>query len=453
MKPTVYIKTYGCQMNVRDSERALALLEAHGYARAATESEAGIVLLNTCSVRGKAEAKAIGKLGLLVASKRTAPTRRIGAMGCMVQRLQEALFDEVPGLDFAVGTDALPRLPRILERVHSGERTVLDVARYPHSPDDPEGHTTAGPSAFVNILYGCNRGCTYCVVPGVRGREWSRQAESVRAEVASRVEQGIREVTVLGQSVMSYGVANDVWTGGPARGARYREAFPQLLATLSEIEGLSRLRFTSGHPSGCSRELADAMADLPPVCEHIHLPLQSGSDRILRLMRRGYTVADYRAAVEALRARVPQLAVTTDIIVGFPTESDGEFSKTREFMDEMAFDSAFIFKYSARPGTVAADWEDTVSADEKMRRNHALLDDQKRRARAFNTAYVGRTVEVLVEGPSKRNTARWAGRTRTNKIVVFEPAPGLAVGQLRQVRIEQSTPLSLRGRLADREET
>lgn len=447
--PRVWIHTYGCQMNVRDSEAVAALLRAHGYQLAASEAQADIVIVNTCSVRRKAEEKAWGKLGLLLAESR-GTSRIVGAMGCMVERLGPAIAERLPGLAFALGTRRLASLPDALAAVQSGRGPVVAVGG-----DNPEqaarltAHLSGAVSAFVSILFGCNRGCTYCIVPTVRGAEWSRPAVDVLAEIRGLAEAGVKEVTLLGQSVMSYGRANAVWEGAPPSPRGFTEPLPRLLEAVAAVSGIRRVRFTSGHPSGCTAELARAMAELPAVCDHLHLPLQSGSDRILERMRRGYTVAEYLAAVERLRAAVPTLALTTDVIVGFPGETAEDFERTRELMERVGFDNAFIFQYSPRPGTPAAAWVDDVPPEEKLRRNHVLLADQDRRGLAINRALVGRTLEVLVEGPSARRATRWTGRTTTDKVVIFEPRQGVPRGAIVPVFIERACPQTLHGRLAD----
>ncbi len=440
-----HVITYGCQMNVRDSEAVSALLMRQGYERAEGEADADIIVINTCSVRGKAEAKALGKLGLLVAdSRRKHPDRVIGVMGCMVQRLGDKLFKKVPGLGFGIGTHALSRLPLVLQEVFEGKAPVLDV----DEEDDPEvltGHIEGDLSAFVNILLGCDRRCTYCIVPHVRGREWSRPAESIVAEVQELSAKGVREVTLLGQSVMNYGRRDAVWPEGTASSGGYETPFPQLLEAVDALDGIERVRFTSGHPSGCTPELVRAMAELPSVCEHLHLPLQSASDPILDRMRRGYTADQFRQAAQALQAAVPGVALSTDIIVGFPGETEEDFEQTRTFMEEIGFDNAFIFKYSPRSGTPAAEWPDDVSDEEKMRRNQALLEDQTARVEAINQALIGQNVSVLVEGPSLRNATRWSGRTRTNKVVVFDPVSGVERGDCVNVAVDRVTATTLYG--------
>jgi tRNA-2-methylthio-N6-dimethylallyladenosine synthase len=444
----VHVKTYGCQMNERDSEAVRALLRRHGHAVSADEAAADVVIVNTCSVRGKAEAKALGKLGLLVAGGRGVcpPRRRVGAVGCMVQRLGAGLMEKVPGLDFALGTHRLHTLPAVLDMVEAGRGPVLDVSEERAADGALNGHEDGAVSSFVNILLGCDRRCSYCIVPAVRGREWSRPAASVLEEIGALASAGVRDVTLLGQSVMAYGRSNEAWPQAEPSAHGYREALPRLLEAAGAVPGVARLRFTSGHPSGCTDELARAMAEVPAVCEHLHLPMQSGADRVLRRMRRGYTADDYRAAVARLRRRVPGLALTTDVIVGFPGETEPEFEATRRLMEEIGFDNAFVFKYSPRPGTRAADLDDDVTEEEKRRRNQVLLDDQQRRGLRINRQLVGSRAEVLVEGVSPRNARRWTGRTRTNKIVLFEPCRGLAAGDLVRVSIERAREQTLYGR-------
>jgi tRNA-2-methylthio-N6-dimethylallyladenosine synthase len=446
MSGLVHIRTYGCQMNVRDSEAAAALLETRGYRLTDNEGEADILIVNTCSIRGKAEDKARGKLALMIFSKRERPGRIVGAIGCMVQRMGSGVLKTIKGLDFALGPHRLARLPQAIEAVRAGEGPVLEAGETREEGSALEGHLPGSPIAFVNILYGCDRRCAYCIVPDVRGREWSRPASEVLAEVGRLAGAGVREVTLLGQSVMSYGRKNPVWPEGEQPPGGLQEPLPRLLEAAART-GLARVRFTSGHPSGCSAELARVMATTPEVCEHLHMPVQSGSDRILERMRRGYGVDEYRRAAARLRAAMPEFALTTDVIVGFPGETDEDFELTRAFMDEMRFDNAFIFKYSPRSGTPAAEWPDDVPAAEKMRRNKILLVDQDRRGMEIHEPLIGRELEVLAEGPSLRNEARWCGRTRTNKIVFFVNPGTVAVGGLARIRITRVLPQTLYGDL------
>lgn len=440
------LHTYGCQMNVRDSEAACALLEAAGHQQVKTEDAADLIVVNTCSVRGKAEDKALGKLGLLCATKGERPDRIIGVMGCMAQRLGTDIFSKIPKLDFSVGTRRCGAIAHLVARVQAGEIHPYEISSPDEIPDVLEGHNEAGFSAYVTVLLGCNRRCTYCIVPDVRGSEFSRPALEIIAEVAALARHGIREVTLLGQSVMNYGRANAVWdASSPASPGGYTEPFARLLEAVAAIPGIVRIRFTSGHPSGCTDQLVTAVRSLPQVCHHLHLAVQSGSDRILGLMRRGYTRADYLDAVRRLRTAMPDFALTTDVIVGFPSETTEDFEATRTLMQEADFDNSFIFKYSPRPGTPAAAWENDVSDAEKMRRNQVLLDDQDVRGQTANQRLVGATQDVLVDGPSLRNAERWAGRSPGNKIVIFDPRPGMQPGTLARIRITRAAPQTLYG--------
>ncbi len=449
----VCIITYGCQMNHRDSERIAVFLRRRGHVLVADETGAEVVIVNTCSIREKAEAKALGKLRLLVASRQEHPGRIVGAVGCMVQRMGHDILRQAKGIDFAVGTHRLVRLPDILDLVMAGRKPVVDILGEGDHADsagtpsdrDQSGHEPGQVTAFVNILLGCNRYCTYCIVPRVRGAEWSRSAADITDEVRRLAGDGVREITLLGQSIMAYGNANPVWPAGYRSARGFAESLPRLLEALQEIPGLARMRFTSGHASGCSLELIRAMAVLPTVCEHLHLPMQSGSDRILGRMNRGYTTADYREAVQRLRSAVPGIAITTDIIVGFPSETPADVDLTLQLMAEIKFDNAFIFKYNARPGTLASKWPDDVPETEKLRRNHVLLDEQNRQCLAINQSLAGRTLEVLMEGESRRNAARWTGRTRTNKIVLIDASPALRRGDLVVVRIDDAKIQTLYG--------
>lgn len=446
MKFTVH--TYGCQMNVRDSEIVTALLLATGHHLATHEDEAELVIVNSCSVRSKAEDKALGKLGLMCATKRERPTRIVGLMGCMAQRLEGQIFKLLPQLDFAVGTRCAGVIPHLVQRVQAGESNLLECPTPAEAPEELNAHITPGFSAFVTILLGCNRRCTYCIVPDVRGMEYSRPAREIIAEIETLARNGVREVTLLGQSVMNYGLRNPVWFDDDAPSALgFQEAFTRLLEAVAAIPEIARIRFTSGHPSGVTAELVEAFKVLPSLCPHLHLPAQSGSDHILKAMRRGYTRDQYLNAVRALRGVAPHFALTTDIIVGFPGETAADFEATRELMQLVDFDNAFIFKYSPRPGTPAADWLDDVPEEEKRRRNQVLLADQDRRGKAANQRMIGSIQDVLVEGPSLRNPKRWSGRAANHKIVIFEPRATTLPGMLARIRIENAKPQTLYGSL------
>ena len=433
-------------MNVRDSEAVAARLVAAGHELAACEDDADLVIVNTCSVREKAEDKAIGKLGLLCASKRERPARMVGVMGCMAQRMGEKVFEKVPKLDFSVGCRAARLIPAAVAEIAAGGPAQRWITTEISDHDVPHDHLQPDLSAFVTILLGCNRRCTYCIVPDARGPEYSRPAQDVIDEVACLVSKGVREVTLLGQSVLNYGHQREkVWDSPAPEGAAFTEPFPRLLEALCRIPGLKRIRFTSGHPIGCTEELARAMRDLPQVCAHLHLPVQSGSDRILKAMHRGYTVEQYLAAVARLRKYVPDVAVTTDIIVGFPGETEEDFEATRKLMRDAHFDNSFVFKFSPRPGTPAAAMEDDVSPEEKDRRDKVLLADQDELGIGKNTEMLGCEVEVLAEGPSLRNAERWSGRCEQNKIVIFEPSPAVKRGDLVKIRITKANPQTLFG--------
>jgi len=416
-----HIHTYGCQMNVRDSEAVEAMLLAAGHEKAAGEEDAELVIVNSCTVRQKAEDKAVGKVGALCATGKL-----VGLMGCGVSRLGVDVFKVLPKLDFAVGPRAFWRIPRI---VAEGKFPVLELGEN-DVPAGLDAHAERGFQAFVTAMTGCDNWCSYCIVPAVRGREWARPAAEIVAEVESLARRGVREVTLLGQSVLRY------------------HGFPSLLRRLCEIDGLLRIRFTSAHPSGCTDELIAVYRDCPKVCRHLHLPVQSGSDRVLAAMGRRYTRAEYLAAVEKLRSFDPEFAVTTDVIVGYPGETEADFEETRSLMDEAGFDNSFVFKYSPRPGTRAAKLPDDVPTAEKERRNQVLLDDQERRGLERNTRLVGTVREVLAEGPSKRNKSRWSGRDSGNRIVVWDVAQGAALpplGTPARVRVNEAHPQILLG--------
>ena len=427
------VHTYGCQMNVRDSEAVEAMLVAAGHEKAASEAEAELVIVNSCTVRQKAEEKAVGKTGNLCAAGKLT-----GLMGCAVKRLGEDVFKRLPRLDFAVGPRAIGLIPKIVAdgcfpRLELGEEMMSEALA---------SHVEGGVQAFVTILVGCDNRCSYCIVPDVRGHEYSRPAREIVAEVRSLVAHGVKEVCLLGQSVLRYGVRNAAWDGSDAPSPEgYTEAFPRLLEALAAIDGLRRIRFTSAHPKGCTDELVRAYREFPQICRHLHLPVQSGSDRILADMGRHYTRAEYLAAVAKLREFDAEFALTTDVIVGYPGETEEDFEATRSLMDEAGFDNSFIFKYSPRPGTRSAARPDDVPMAEKERRDQVLLADQERRGLERNSLLVGMVREVMAEGPSKRNKARWSGRDGGNRIVVWEVPPGEVppgAGSIVRLRITEA---------------
>ena len=455
--PSFSLHTYGCQMNVRDSEILARRLRAAGLSDAPSEDEADVVVVNSCSVREKAEEKALGKLGMLCAARRDRPGLVVGLTGCMANRLGTDVFGLVPGLSFSVGPRAAPAaLADLVNRSLNGSKGlfVADSTRAASGASlaDDTGAGPVGPapvSSFVTILFGCNQRCSYCIVPAVRGREESRDPRAILAEAREEAARGAKDVTLLGQSVMRYGRMDFSWPDGIPSPMGFGEPLPRLLELVArEVPAIRRLRFTSGHPLGVTPELVRAMREIPAVCAHLHLPMQSGSDRILEDMRRGYDSARYLEAVRALREGVPDIAITTDVIVGYPGETEEDFEATRRVMEEAAFDNAFVFKYSPRPGTVSAEKPDDVPDEEKRRRDQVLLADQDARGQRLNDRWIGRTVEVLADGPSLRNAARWSGRTEQNKIVVFDPVPGLARGDFVRVRVESAHPQTLFGSVA-----
>ncbi|MCQ2389058.1 MAG: tRNA (N6-isopentenyl adenosine(37)-C2)-methylthiotransferase MiaB [Kiritimatiellae bacterium] len=428
------VKTYGCQMNVRDSEAVVALMKAAGHEQAATEEDAELVLVNSCTVRDMAERKAIGKSGNLASDGKI-----VGLMGCAVKRLGEDAFRKVKGLSFAVSPRRIGLVPKI---VADGVYPRLELDDGDEIPTGLDAHDVSGFKAFVTILVGCDNRCSYCIVPDVRGHEYSRPAAEVLAEARALVARGVKEICFLGQSVLRYGRRTPAW---PDADAAWTEPFPRLLAALCEIEGLERVRFTSAHPKGCTDELVRACRRFPQVCRHIHLPVQSGSDRVLAEMGRRYTRAEYLAAVKKLRDFDPEFAVTTDVIVGYPGETEADFEATRSLMEEAQFDNAFVFKYSPRPGTRSAALPDDVPVAEKERRDQVLLADQEARGLKRNQMLVGTVREVFAEGPSPRNAARWSGRDSGNRIVAFPPPPGIRAGDSVSVRIVEAHPQILVG--------
>ena len=450
------LHTYGCQMNVRDSEAVEALLVAAGHEKVETEAEAEVVIVNSCTVRQKAEEKAVGKVGNLLAAGKI-----VGLMGCAVKRMGADVFKRLPKLHFAVGPRRFGLIPHLLERIAAGERQILEVGddEVPTGmdahPDIRRAGTFAAVQSYVTVLLGCDNRCSYCIVPEVRGHEYSRPAKEVVAEVKCLAERGVKEICLLGQSVLRYGVRNKAWDPEEPNPSGLAEAFPRLLWTLNQIEGLERIRFTSAHPKGCTDELIRVYRECPKVCRHLHLPVQSGSDRVLLEMGRHYTRAEYLAAAKKLHDFDPEFSLTTDIIVGYPGETDADFEETRTLMDEAGFDNAFVFKYSPRPGTRSAALLDDVPTEEKERRDQVLLSDQERRGQLRNERLVGTVREVMVEGPSKRNADRWSGRDSGNRIVVWDKdseqgagkSEQLRIGSIVKIRITEAHPQILIGEL------
>jgi tRNA-2-methylthio-N6-dimethylallyladenosine synthase len=437
-----FLRTYGCQMNERDSEAVACLLEAQGLLPAASEEEADVLLYNTCSVRDQAERKVLGKLGLLKKLAQRKPGLVIAVFGCMAQRLGQELAAAFPHVQLVVGTDQIHRLPELLRAPAAAAPQRVAVDRGVDGLEFMGLHHPGRVSAYIAIMRGCDQHCTYCVVPEVRGPERSRPPADIVAETARLATDGTREVFLLGQNVTAYGLAEARRQPGYDRNA---SPFGDLLRAVAAVPGIARVRFTSPHPRHMNAAFVAAVAETPQICDSFHIPMQSGADRILELMHRGYTAAEYLDRIAALRQARPAATFSTDIIVGFPGETEAEFALTRAAMDTAGFDHAFIFRYSPRPGTRAAAMTDDVPDDVKMARLKLLLDDLKKRAERHNRAYVGRSVEVLVEGVSARNAERWCGRTSCNKVGVFTPPPGCQPGTLLTLRISRTTAQTLFG--------
>ncbi len=446
--PKFFIKTYGCQMNERDSEQVARSLLDRGYEAAANEAEADVVLLNTCSVRDMAERKAIGKMGMLGRMAQDRPDSVFGFLGCMAQARGAELLAQVPHVDLVVGTQKFHRVADYVEELVAQKRgrrmddprfSIVDTEEESGSQETIRDHTlrVRQATAFVSIMQGCNMHCTFCIVPRTRGAERSRSIAEIVREVRELVARGVREVTLLGQIVNLYGRHEFPKVGG-------KSPFVQLLEAVHEVDGLERLRFTSPHPIGFRADLIAALRELPKLCEHVHLPLQSGSDRILKAMHRTYTAEKYLRLVEEIRAIRSDVALTTDVIVGFPGESEADYEMTRALVDRIQFDNAFVFRYSQRSDTPAAGMAEQVEEQVKEARNQDLLTVVDAAARRAGERLVGRTVQILCEGPSKTNQTRLTGRTRGNKIVVFEGNDD-DLGQLLDLKITHSSGFSFSG--------
>ncbi len=443
--PSVFIKTYGCQMNERDSEAVAAQLVAKGYSLAPSEDAADVVLLNTCSVRDMAERKAIGKMTTLAGlARKRKPDQILGFMGCMAQSRGQELIDRLPDVDLVIGTQKFHRAADYIDDLFAGRRDkIVDVAGEAKSEAKIREHilngngSGPGVTAFVSIMQGCNQYCTFCIVPYTRGEERSRTIEDIVSECRELVARGVREITLLGQIVTSFG-KRDI----PANDGK--SAFVQLLEAVHEIDDLERIRFTSPHPKGYGDDLVEAYARLPKLVESAHIPVQSGSDRLLKAMHRGYTRERFMGIIQKLRRVKPEMGITTDIIVGFPGETEEDFEQTLSLAREADFDNAFIFKYSPRKDTPAATMPDQLPADVKEERNERLLTLINEQAAKRYETLVGQTAQILVEGPSKRNAARLMGRTRCGKIVVFDGSSRHR-GQLMDVKITRAGSFTLYG--------
>lgn len=436
-KKLLYVATFGCQMNEYDSERMVGLLAGQDYAQTSDITQADLILLNTCSIREKAEMKVYSFLGRLKALKQKKPHLIIGVSGCVAQQQGRRLLEDVPHLDLVVGTHDVSRLPELVAEVIRAGRPVLSTdfneAPFRALPAPPRPGRV---KAFLTIMQGCDNFCSYCVVPYVRGHEVSRPPEDILEEARALLAGEVKEIMLLGQNVNSYG-----------RGLRPAISFAALLRRVAELPGLSRLRFTTSHPKDLSPDLIQALAEISVLCEHIHLPVQAGSNLILAAMRRRYTREQYLERIAALRAACPNLAVTTDVIVGFPGETRSDFEQTLDLIERVRFDGLYSFKYSDRPMTQASRLEQKLDEAVKGERLTRLQALQREMVLARHREMVGQEVEVLVEGASKRTAGQLTGRTRTNKIVNFSGPDGL-IGRLVRVRIAEGFANSLRGELS-----
>ncbi|MBU0520016.1 tRNA (N6-isopentenyl adenosine(37)-C2)-methylthiotransferase MiaB [bacterium] len=402
----IYLDTYGCQMNLYDGELVTSLLDADGFIMTHDEASADVILINTCAVRGHAEQRALGRLRTLAAQKRTRRELVVGVLGCMAENLRENLRDQIPGLDFVVGPDAYRQLPNLIQEQLNGHSGTF---HYVHgAPNETYSEVPPlrreGVNAWVAIMRGCDNFCSYCIVPYVRGRERSRSPQEIISEVETAVAQGFPEVTLLGQNVNSY-----TWPDLD---------FPDLLGRVAEIKGLKRLQFITSHPKDLSDKLINRMASGGVLGASLHLPAQSGSDRILKAMNRGYTSADYLRIVDKLREAIPGLALTTDLLCGFPGETQEDLCQTLDLIRQARFDDAFTFKYSERPGTAAAKLEDDVPEKVKVERLERMIDLCRQLSHESRQKLVGRKVEVLIENPSPKNSAEWTGRTRCDRVAI-----------------------------------
>jgi tRNA-2-methylthio-N6-dimethylallyladenosine synthase len=431
----LHVITYGCQMNEYDSERVAGLLREHRYELTENAADADLILVNTCAIREKAEDKVYSKLGELRALKVQRPDVVLGVMGCMAQLQQGAVQKRAPYVDLVFGSPAVARVAELVERVRRERRPVMETAEAPLVKITARPASASRLKAYVTVMEGCEKHCTFCVVPRTRGRERSHPPEAIVAEVRGLVADGCREVTLLGQTVNAYG-----------RDLTPRTDLAELFRRVNDVDGLARIRFTTSNPYNLTPRLIAAMRDVPKVCEWFHLPLQSGSDRVLARMNRGYTRAEYLDLVAALRDAVPDLALSTDLIVGFPGETEADFDATLEMVERVQYDNVFAFRYSRRPGTPAAAMDDQIPDDVKASRNARLLAVADRVSAARSARLAGQVMEVLVDGASKRNPGELSGRTRCNRVVNFDGG-GTVVGDVVTVRIGDVMPHSLRATL------
>jgi tRNA-2-methylthio-N6-dimethylallyladenosine synthase len=433
----LYVQTYGCQMNQYDSERIARVMARLGYVPTEQAASADLIILNTCSVRDKAEQKVYSALGSWKELKQQRPEIIIGVGGCVAQQEGETLLNRLPYLDLVFGTHNIHKLPQLVEEAELARRRSVETAFYrdPSYMEDPEGRAhVQGARAFVTIMQGCDKVCSFCIVPHVRGREVSRPSSRIIAEINTLARDGVKEILLLGQNVNSYGKTSPGEIG-----------FAELLARVNQVDGIERIRFTTSHAQDLSPELIEAFAALDKLCEHLHLPVQSGSDSVLARMRRGYTRSEYLERIRELERRCPQVSLSTDIIVGFPGETDDEFADTLELLSQLEYDEIFSFMYSPRAHTVSAKlYEDNVPEDVKKDRLQRVLSLQRKIALKKNRQKIGSVEEVLIEGNSKLKGGQMMGRTRTNRIVNVTGS-GVLIGSTILVQITGATANSLIG--------
>lgn len=445
MTKKVYVKTFGCQMNAYDSDKMVDVLNAaEGLEKTDTPEDADIILFNTCSVREKAQEKVFSDLGRVRELKEAKPGLLIGVGGCVASQEGASIVSRAPYVDLVFGPQTLHRLPQMIDARRASGRAQVDITfpeieKFDHLPPA----RVEGPSAFVSIMEGCSKYCSYCVVPYTRGDEVSRPLDDVLTEVAGLADQGVREVTLLGQNVNAY-------RGALAAGSSEIADFATLIEYVADIPGIERIRYTTSHPKEFTQRLIDTYAKVPKLVNHLHLPVQHGSDRILMAMKRGYTVLEYKSVIRKLRAIRPDLSLSTDMIVGFPGETGDDFDKMMALVHEMSYDTSFSFIYSPRPGTPAANLADDTPRDVKLKRLQHLQATIEENVARISQSMVGKVERILVEGPSRKDPNELAGRTENNRVVNF-PAPLAShprlIGQMIDVKINHAYPHSLRGEL------
>lgn len=436
-KNKVYIETYGCQMNVADTEIVLGILGDKGYDLTKSANDADVVLINTCSIREKAEQRIYGRLGYFKNMKNDKPELIVGILGCMAERLRKDLMEKNSIVDLVVGPDEYRRLPELIDVAYNGDKGIGVKLSRTETYDDIIPHREDGLQAWLSVMRGCDKFCTFCVVPFTRGRERSRAINSIVDEIKQLSQRGFKEVTLLGQNVNSY-IDND-------------NDFADLLSACAEVNRSIRIRFTTSHPQDISDKLLYTIAESQNICNYIHLPVQSGSDRILKLMNRTYTIAHYLKLIEKARRIIPGVSFSTDIISGFPTETYEDHVKTLEILREVKYDGAYMFKYSPREGTKAYRMKDDITEETKSKRLHEIIDLQQQISYQINQALIGMDEIVLVEGTSRKSDKFFAGRTDTNKVVIFPVNDDIKVGSYVKVKINKATHATLFGDFVEQE--